>query len=313
MPFIPYDSIISKIKKQTALSDADIEKLISEKLKEFSGLISKEGAAHIIANEQGISLVDLANEPFQIKDFKAGMRQITTTLKILKKYDPISFSKNGKNGTVASLLAADETGTTRITFWHDDVDKHAKIIEEKVYTFTECLVRENQKRLELHVTAKTTITESAKAIQPKEYADSPRQQQSAKEATISASIPGDIAKLSGIIVQITKPSFYLADKSTGKKVPQESFDETLHEKRYILNIILDDATDSLRCVFFGDLVLKLLKTTADNMVLLRTEEVFEKKRVELLGAQITLAGRIVKNDVSGRIECIAQSFEFDIQ
>ena len=55
---IPLENIIEKIKQNTSLSEADINAKIDDKLKQLSGLISKEGAAHIIANELGVKLFE---------------------------------------------------------------------------------------------------------------------------------------------------------------------------------------------------------------------------------------------------------------
>ena len=55
---IPYEDIISKIKSGSKLSEEEIEAKIEAKLKQLSGLISKNGAAHIIANELGVKLIE---------------------------------------------------------------------------------------------------------------------------------------------------------------------------------------------------------------------------------------------------------------
>ena len=51
---LPLQDIINKIKEKTELSEAEINSKINQKLDQLSGLISKEGAAHIIANELGV-------------------------------------------------------------------------------------------------------------------------------------------------------------------------------------------------------------------------------------------------------------------
>ena len=50
---IPYDHIIERKKKEGNISESEIDVKIDQKMKQLSGLISKEGAAHIIANELG--------------------------------------------------------------------------------------------------------------------------------------------------------------------------------------------------------------------------------------------------------------------
>ena len=52
-----YDELINRIKEK-GFNDKEIERKINRKLEELSGLISREGAAHLIANELGINLFD---------------------------------------------------------------------------------------------------------------------------------------------------------------------------------------------------------------------------------------------------------------
>ena len=45
---IPYEEIVLKINENTKMSLSEIEERVEKKLKQLSGLISKEGAAHIV-------------------------------------------------------------------------------------------------------------------------------------------------------------------------------------------------------------------------------------------------------------------------
>src|SRR3990167_4062846 len=49
-----YDTIINRITVETSFTKQEIENKISQKLKDFQDLISKEGAAHMVANELNI-------------------------------------------------------------------------------------------------------------------------------------------------------------------------------------------------------------------------------------------------------------------
>ena len=53
-----YDEIVNKIIKEKGLTKEDIESRVNSKLQQLSGLISKEGAAHIVANELGVNLYE---------------------------------------------------------------------------------------------------------------------------------------------------------------------------------------------------------------------------------------------------------------
>ena len=56
---MPYEVILERIKEKSELSEAEIIQKIDKKLDQLSGLISKEGAAHILANELGIKIFEV--------------------------------------------------------------------------------------------------------------------------------------------------------------------------------------------------------------------------------------------------------------
>ena len=69
-----YTQIISKL-KENGLSESEIEEKIDNKMKQLSGLISKDGAVHIIANELGIKVFEEIGE-IKIGNAKNGMRNV---------------------------------------------------------------------------------------------------------------------------------------------------------------------------------------------------------------------------------------------
>ena len=89
---IPYDQIIEKIKTSTNISDTDIQAKIDDKLKQLSGLISKEGAAHIIANQLGVKLIEKTSGRLEIKNILSGMRDVETVGKVQAVYDIKEFT-----------------------------------------------------------------------------------------------------------------------------------------------------------------------------------------------------------------------------
>src|SRR4051812_740897 len=114
---IPLSEVKQKIKEKTGMSDVDIDKKIDEKLTQLAGLISKEGAAHIIANELGVKLFEGGGK---IKDIYPGMRQVNVNAKVSAVYEAREFKRaDGTLGKVCSALIRDETGSTRLVGWND--------------------------------------------------------------------------------------------------------------------------------------------------------------------------------------------------
>ena len=52
---IPYEKLLERMQEASGKSKEELAKKIQAKLEELSGLISKEGAAHIVANELGVN------------------------------------------------------------------------------------------------------------------------------------------------------------------------------------------------------------------------------------------------------------------
>ena len=82
---IPYERILETLQEKTDLSQEEIEGKIQAKLKQLSGLISKEGAGHIVANELGVRLIEQVSGKLKISSILAGMRDIEVEGKVVWK------------------------------------------------------------------------------------------------------------------------------------------------------------------------------------------------------------------------------------
>ena len=74
---VPLPEIKGKIVQSGKMSLSDLDIKIKEKINDLSGLISEEGAAHIIANELGIELLTMGKEKIKIKEAYPGMRNVS--------------------------------------------------------------------------------------------------------------------------------------------------------------------------------------------------------------------------------------------
>src|SRR3989344_3405372 len=88
---IPYEEIVLKINESTKMPASEIEERVEKKLKQLSGLISKEGAAHIVANELGVKIFEVLSGKLQIKNVLNGMRDVETIGKVLQIFDMKEF------------------------------------------------------------------------------------------------------------------------------------------------------------------------------------------------------------------------------
>ena len=113
-----YEQIIEKIQKEKGLTPAEIEARIRSKLKELSDLISKEGAAYIIANELGVKIYeDISKKSLKINQLIPGMNSVNIVGKVMQIYSVREFDTGTRQGKIGSLLIGDETGTIRVVIW----------------------------------------------------------------------------------------------------------------------------------------------------------------------------------------------------
>src|SRR3972149_11423560 len=97
---------------------------IEEKYKELAGLVTKEGAAYLVARQLGI---EISNNKTGINDIKPTSRNISIIGRIVKISQVTEFKRqDGSRGTVANIFVADSTGQVRVSLWNDQT----KLIEQ---------------------------------------------------------------------------------------------------------------------------------------------------------------------------------------
>ncbi len=309
---IPYEQIIEKIKLDANISEEEIDNKINAKMKQLSGLISKEGAAHIVANEMGIKLFEAFSGKLQIKNILPGLRNVDTIGKVTQVYELREFITNGRQGKVASLVIGDETGTIRAVLWGDQADNIKNIPRGAILKIAGGYVRENNGNIELHVNerSKLIINPEGETVIGVKAAE--------QEATVRKPIDklaesDNNVEILATIVQVFDPRFFPVDPETGKKVTESEGSYYLNEKRvenpdfsYVVNIVVDDGTDNIRAVFFRDSMEKLLN--ADKKQILSYKEnpsSFEEVKSNLLGTLVKIYGRVKRNLFFDRLEIVA--------
>lgn len=301
--------MIKKITEQSGLSEDDIKARINTKLEQLSGLISKDGAAHIIANELGVKLVESSG---QIKDIYEGMRNIEFNAKVQQVYEVREFNRqDGSTGKVGNFLCGDETGVIRVVCWGSQTDKIPGLSIGSIIRVTGGLVRNNQGRKEVHLNDKSNIIVSPNGVSIGEI----KQQAEARRKEIKDLDETDqnVAIL-GTIVQSFEPRFYEVCPECGKRVKEEDgqFTCPVHnlvtpDFSYVFNIIVDDGSENMRCVLFKNQAEKLLKKSQEEMLEYKNSpDSFESIKTELLGSLVKVVGRVNKNTFFDRLEFVAQ-------
>ncbi len=309
---IPLPEIKRKIIQSGKVTREQLEQKIKEKINELAGLISEEGAAHILANEMGIELISAAGK-LKIKEIYAGMKNITAAGKVIRKFAVREFAKGDRQGKVASLLMGDETDTIRIVFWNDQVSILDKVQENDVLLIKDAYVRENNGGKEVHIGERSSV-----AVNPEgEVIAAVRQSSDVERRPINELQEGEESEIMGTVVQVFDPRFFSVCSECGKKVAELEGEFTCVEHgkvksslSYVLNLILDDGSGTIRGIFWKNQTNHLLGKEEAELASYRDRLAsFENIKTDLLGEQFKLRGRVKKNDMFDRLEFNVQLVE----
>ncbi|MBI2668524.1 hypothetical protein HYX14_01650 [Candidatus Woesearchaeota archaeon] len=305
---IPLDELKNKIIVSGRLTPADLEKRVKEKINELSGLISEEGAIHIIANELGISTVNERTK-LKIKELYPGMRSISVVGKVLRRFEVREFIKGEMKGKVAALMLGDETGSIRVVFWNDQVTEFQKIQEGDIILLKEAYVRENKMGTEVHLDKGQILINP-----PDEKVDVVRQTNTIERRRIQDLQPGeDSVEILGTVVRIFDPRFFFVCPRCNKRANENTCSEhgaVQPQLNYVLNLVLDDSTGTISGVFWKNQILHLLEKSDEVMVQYKDNPAsFESVKSDLLGEQFKLIGRVKNNEMFQRLEFNVQMVE----
>ena len=89
-----YSQLVERISLAAKLPKEDIERKVEAKRAKLSGLVSKEGAAQIVAAELGINF---DKERMKITELVQGMKKANVIGKILEVLSIRSYNKNGRD------------------------------------------------------------------------------------------------------------------------------------------------------------------------------------------------------------------------
>ncbi|MBW2974321.1 DUF2240 family protein [Candidatus Woesearchaeota archaeon] len=308
---IPLSQIIEKIREKSGLSEEEINSKIKQKTEQLSGLVSQEGAAHIIANELGIKLLEESHGKLQIKNILAGMRDVETVGKVQQISQITDFQRqDGSAGQVANMVIADETGSIRVVMWGAQTGILKDLKENDTVKITAGYTRENNNRTEIHLNEKSNVEinpEGETLGEVKEYSSARKKISELKEND------NDV-ELLGTILQVFEPRFFEVCPQCNKRVRQrddgffcEKHNIVSPEYSYVLNAIIDDSSETIRAVFFRKQVEDLLEMDQQKILEYRNSpERFEEVKNDLLGNIIKIIGRTNKNELFDRLEFVTR-------
>ena len=309
---MPIEQIKERISKKTGMTDFEVSGKIKEKLKQLSGLISEEGAAHIVANELGVKLFEVG-ENTQVKNILAGMRNVDLVAKIAQKYDLREFTSARGPGKVQSLLVGDETGVIRVVLWNKKAEEAAELKEGDVIKVVGGYVRENQGRNEVHMNDMSKLIINPKGVEIN-LRPMPSQRAYERKRINEITESDSNVEILATIVQVFDMNFFEVCPQCNKRarLREEGFVCQTHGKvtpdyGFVMNVYADDGSDNIRVVLWREQAEQLLGMTREQILQFKEDPAkFEPIKNELLGNTILISGRASKNQTFDRIELVAQ-------
>lgn len=292
-----YKRLVEFMSESSGVSVDDIERKIEAKQAKLAGLITKEGAAQVVAAELNINF---DKQMVKINQVVPGMRKINMIGKIIELAPVREYNKNGRSGRIGSFILADETSNVRTVLWdenHIDLIIEGKIKHDSVVEIGNASLRNG----ELHLGSFSEIKISDKILNK-----IVKEKVSFNKKIAEFNI-GDNVSTRAFIVNVFEPKFFEVCPECRKKSVNGSCDEhgqIIPQKRSLLSIIIDDGTDSIRCTIFYDSLKKIISDEELN-----SSELFMIKRKDLLGKEVVLKGQVRKNQMFDNNDFIVNEIE----
>lgn len=299
-----YERILKVIAKSSGLTESEIEGKVEAKRSKLAGLISREGAAQVVAAELGISF---DNEKLKIDELSLGMKKVNIVGKVIELFPVRTFTRNGKEGKVANMVIADDTSNVKVVLWdehHISLIEKGELVLEKVIEVSNGNMRDN----EVHLGGFSDLKLSSEVL------ENVKREKIVREKNIAEFRISENVSVRAFVVQAFEPRFFdVCSECKKKAIPEgEGYTCAAHgkivpERRALINFVLDDGTETIRGVVFHESLSKLGITDLENI-----EKLIEQKQ-DLVGKELVFSGNVRNNSYFNNIEFIVNDIqEIDI-
>jgi replication factor A1 len=311
-----FEEILTEIEKNIKLPKEELIEKIKKKQEELSGLVSLEGAAHLVARDLGVNLLITNKRHFKIKDIKDGLKKVDLTARIVRISEIKEFErKNKEKGRVCNLILTDGSGEIRLPLWDKQVGvvEEGKIKEGDVITIKNAFSKENSfSGIEIRLPKLGRIEK----IDDDESLPKQATGGNFRRTPIKKLKEGNY-EVKGRIVQIfnINPLFQTCPKCGSKlEKTEKDYNCSEHGKvkpdnNMIISGIVDDGTSSIRSVFFREQAKNITDLEPSVLLSMQQDEVMNLIRENTLGNEIIIRGRVQKNKIFDSLEMVANGVE----
>ena len=306
------EEIIQELEERTGKNRKELQKLIKQKQDELSGLVSEEGAAHLVARDLGIDLLKSNEKFYSIKDIKPEMKRINLKGKILSITPLKKFiKKDGSEGSVRNIIISDGTGEAKIPLWDKQTDIADHVSIGDVLEIKNVASKQSNFG---NIDIVLYRTSSLRKIEE----DIPVQVKKESQIKIKDAVEGYF-QIKAMVVDVfnTTPLFYTCPKCKSKVDKEISVcqqDGKIEpEVNMIITAVIDDGTGTMRAVFFKDVAKDVSDIDVNMLKGLTQDESIKIIKENILGKEFIFKGKIQKNKIFENLELIVnQVDEFDL-
>ncbi|HJW97105.1 MAG TPA: DUF2240 family protein [archaeon] len=316
------EEIIERICEHTGMTQKKVAQLIEDKEDELSGLVSKEGAAYIVAREFGISLLRESKKQLKVKSLTEGLNSVDLVARVIRISEQRDFQKEDRKGSVVNLMLGDETGVVRLSLWNEEIENLGDmgLKEGGVIKITRGYVKmDNRGNLELRL-GKGRMERVEEEVKLPEAAGIRSDFGIVRRKPLSEGKDGETLETRACLVQLfRKNPFFEICPSCGARMKNKTgkwacdqHGEQKPDYSLVVSGVLDDGHGNIRIVFFRELGEKLFGKTAQELRTLAQERVDPMAvydAFDLLGKDYVIRGRVRKNDLTENLEMIANSID----
>ncbi len=295
--------LLQHIKSRVGLSEEEILARVAQKQHAMEGLLSKDGALHIVANELGINAKELYSKRVSLEKLVPGMRYSEVVGKVIRLFPVRQYEKNGKQGSVGSFVLQGATCSRRVVLW----DEQSKVLETlqqgDTVTIENPRVQLNkQGEVEVHFTHYTRFATA-------EVMRKPLSVITEQDSTLC--VYGTVVAMQDIRYFEQCPTCRRRMVQQGEQWLCGFHDVQTPYYGYMLPLVLDDGTETMRVILFSKQVEQLLGINDSQIQGFRENAThLTQLRKQLIGRDIMVTGNVQKNKFFSGLELNATQVHF---
>ncbi len=221
----------------------------------------------------------------QVKDLPGNEGPCTFVAKIVEKYPPKVFTKDGAEKQVARVHVADDTGDTHVVFWTESMGEYQKINTGRAYKFDNVNVKKNNLSggIEVHVGRATKITESNQEINAKVLPVTPGNNPAPGGGEIQLKDIHENEGFRTVIVKILE------------KTPPRAFTKDGEEKQ-VARVHVADDTGDFHVVFWTESMGEYQKIETDHVYKFEGVNVKKNNRIGTMEMHVGRSTKITESN-----------------